>query len=616
MSLRTLGFRDRHGEHGFVLVWMAIMITTLMATAALAVEFHNLSRVGTRMQKAVDAASLGGVVYLPENFDPEGDAEPGDADAVGRALELTALNGFENEVDGSIITVDRGLTPSQLEVCITKTVPNALGNMIGVSPRTISRCAIAEYNRPLAMGSPQNQYANDPESTDPTGFIDGGFPNVWGSIGGNMQGKNAGEPVSPEICRATPGVLGSSYSPDNCEGGIGGVNQDYSADGYFYAVDVLDNPSDQDLVVQVMDAGFVGPNACNAGALGGANTLAPDFNPTALPNWASDPITPAERYAPGGREVTRFCVGDQPFGDPPRPTWTTWRVREPGTSHDPAQNATAPGCERQLPGRHTGIEAKNIRDMLLETTPHATPEGTASALFASYFRHWYTICTIPNAEPGTYYIQVQTKTTLTGSPAPEGDGHNRFALRAGLGDPKTPDNVHVSGYGRMSLAFLIPSEGGTSQFYLTRVEPSDRDRDLVLRFYDVGDCAPMSEVNPNGCTPGTMRVVPPPEYASEFTGCTYQPAVGRQPTNGPPWNNPEPTPLPNCAIDGIILNFSSTGWDAKWVEVVIPIPEDYDCDPDVTTQCWVRIEFTYPDGAGDTTVWTAEMRGHPARLIS
>ena len=59
----------RDGENGFVLVWMALMLTRAdRGFAGLAVDFWSWNREGARMQKAADAAALGGAVFMPENF--------------------------------------------------------------------------------------------------------------------------------------------------------------------------------------------------------------------------------------------------------------------------------------------------------------------------------------------------------------------------------------------------------------------------------------------------------------------------------------------------------------------------------------------------------------------
>ncbi|HMC09496.1 MAG TPA: hypothetical protein VKL22_09285 [Actinomycetota bacterium] len=46
------------------------------------------------------------------------------------------------------------------------------------------------------------------------------------------------------------------------------------------------------------------------------------------------------------------------------------------------------------------------------------------------------------------------------------------------------------------------------------------------------------------------------------------------------------------------------------------VPKTYTCNPQVASDCWATMSYTTTTGAlNDTTTWTAEILGNPARLI-
>jgi len=572
--------RSEGRERGFFLVWMAIMLITLMATAALAIEWNNLSRVGVRMQKAADAASLGGAVFLPGNEDNQ---------AFVVAAEVARKNGFVDGVDQTIVRVSLGSRPNQLQVEIQRTVPNVMGRLLGNGTQTISRRALAEYERPVAMGSPINQYGNDP--------VDGAagtptYPNFWANVAGPASHKPKGDAIAANIC-PTP-----HQNTDNC---AGGTNTDYDQLGYYYGIEVTDNDASEPLNLEVFDAGFVhvGDNCGNNANPGdgfpssnllGASQLPPDFNPTAFPGGA--PFSPSERYAP--EASSPFCTGDMYFTEADAtPPWTTYRLLAPDdTPADPTNNEEV--CAVDFPGRVGDVAA-----MLGETVPAPDAPG----LLAEYFRQWYPICGpggVAPAETGIYYLQVTTASRADGVAAPLGGGHNRFAIRAGLGSPTDGSGVSVFGEQKMGMYANAPSTDST--FYLARLLPSGANRTLVLRLYDIGDAS----------QPGTLRVLPPDDGTiggipmTEFSNCTFTQPPGN--ATGPPFGTLTAT-APGCAL----INVSSSNYNGQWVEVRIPVPDGYACDLD--GGCWTRINFTFPANIADTTTWTASIEGDPVRLL-
>ena len=107
---------------------------------------------------------------------------------------------------------------------------------------------------------------------------------------------------------------------------------------------------------------------------------------------------------------------------------------------------------------------------------------------AQTFRQWVTLCTITNAEPGTYVIQVKTNGVRTPRggqrPLQWAQPVQPPGLRFVLADD---DAISVAGYNKMAMYANTPN--GTSKFYLARVPSGARGQMLNVRLYDIGDGA-------------------------------------------------------------------------------------------------------------------------------
>ncbi len=321
---------------------------------------------------------------------------------------------------------------------------------------------MGEYERSVNMGSPINQFGNNPEGltaipATPTNT----YPQFWANVFGPKSGKGKGDAYQSNLC--TSGV-------DNCSGT---TNLDYDSNGYFYGVEVAPG-STGPLQVDVFDPEFahVGDNCGNTNNLSGAAALPANFNPQfAVAN-------PSVRYNINAQSP--YCTGDMYYtdtGENGGPAWTTYQLRAPDdTPNDPTNNPVV--CSINFPGYNGDLKTA------LQAT---TPQANAPALFVAYFRQWYRICTVNNPIAGNYFLQVQTATKADGSAAPQGSGANRFAVRAGLnGDTATP-NLRV--YGEARIGIYANSPAANTTFYLARVLPGAKGRNLVVNFFDTGDAA-------------------------------------------------------------------------------------------------------------------------------
>ena len=209
----------RSGDSGIALVQLALTAIVIMLFTAFAVDLGWFFLNANKIQRAADAAALGGVVYMPDDS-PIG---------IDRAERVAAANGYIDGDDGAalVIVPQPDGKQNQLEVTVTDTVDTFFLKVIGRDTQTISRTGRAEYIRPLPMGSPQSRFGNDgADGID----CSGPDPCFWANIHGPFTNTGMGDAFSP-YCR-----YGTGYGANNDSGCPEG--QDHrSSRGYVYGVD-------------------------------------------------------------------------------------------------------------------------------------------------------------------------------------------------------------------------------------------------------------------------------------------------------------------------------------------------------------------------------------------
>jgi hypothetical protein len=586
----------RQAERGFYMVWFALTFVAVTSFAGLALEYNRWQQIATRMQKAADAAALGGAVFLPDNLPT----------ATSTAKAITKKNGFQDGQDGVVVTTAKGALPNQLVVTVTTTTKNPWGALVNYGQTTISRSATAEYQLPQNLGSPQNTYGNDPESA-------AAQPQFWGNVFGPSSSKDKGDAVQSVGTTANATLCASGI--DNC---ASSVNTDYNVNGYYYGIDVPSGTSGP-LNVQVFDPAFVHVGDNCGSSDGNANTSlgkAAALSAASIPGYStmSPTITPATRYAASGSSA--YCSGDNYYGDGGNTAnpWTTWTLRAPDvTTWDPTNNPII--CQAEFPGVYPetsnnqpngAVSSTQLATLLQQSTNY--PGTNPGRTFASFFRQWVTLCSVNSPTPGTYFLEVQTNKKIDGTNAPNGGGSNRFSIRVGNGaDYATTNGLHV--YGNQTMGAYANATGANTQFYLTRVLPGEAGKTLILNFFDTGDASQA----------GTLAVLPPADSnvsGGAFAGCQYTQPPGN--ATGPPWGTFTNT-ASGCKITGVSNTNSSPGpnYNGQWVAWQIPIPANYTCDSSSATGCWVKLQFVYPAGTNvsDTTTWSAFILGEPVRII-
>jgi hypothetical protein len=70
------------------------------------------------------------------------------------------------------------------------------------------------------------------------------------------------------------------------------------------------------------------------------------------------------------------------------------------------------------------------------------------------------------------------------------------------------------------------------------------------------------------------------------------------------------TNLTNCTV-----TVKSSTHNGKLQKMIIPLPNDYSCNPATLGGCWFEVEITFSGNVTDFTTWDANIGGDPVRLI-
>jgi Flp pilus assembly protein TadG len=550
-------------ERGIAMVWMALTLILLVLFAGFAVDVSNWYLRASRIQRAADAGAHAGVVFLPADL----------GNATVRAKSQVGLNGYpEGGAANTAIAVTQEPNPNRLRVVVTTDVPTYFLGLIGLDSIRMTRQAVAEYVAPIAMGSPENKLGNDPARNQNS-------PQFWINIAGPNATKVSGDRYQAKVCpTSVAGCTGTANAGIN--------NDDYAFDGYFFALKVKSVVAGQPLKVQVYDPAFT-----YVGDTCGSN-MPTQAQANALQALPGNPYPDgASRFAPG---LTPWCTGDQDIQG--RTEKTTFIVRAPdNTPWTDSDNPVVSGCTVTMPAFDPGVGGLGtIQQMLTPTDPKY------NAQFAQLFRQNVTICTIPagSVQTGDYILQVRSNATAAqptvyNSSVADG-GHNRMSIFAGFGDTglANVDGSAVAINARGRLPVYANADAANTTFYLARVMPYDAGRTLRVTLFDIGDAAQA----------GTLQILPPAEYATTFSGCSFARDDGTTMSTDPS----------TCTINNVS---SGTGFNGRSVNVDIPIPTNYTCNDTVGTGCWIKVRAAFPAGVSDTTTWSAAILGNPIRLV-
>ncbi len=197
--MRRLIERARENDRGAALALVAASMVVIMGMAAFGSDLAWFYLNASRVQRAADAAALGGVIWLP--------GQSGTANST--AIDIALRNGYDNSlVDVDVIPGVVSGEPNQLRVTVSDVVPTFFARVLGFDTMTISRTATAEFIPPLKLGSPENQFGN---SCDPELFTGCGS-NFWANIHGKWTDTTMGDAYS-SWCRGSSDNPSCSQNP-------------------------------------------------------------------------------------------------------------------------------------------------------------------------------------------------------------------------------------------------------------------------------------------------------------------------------------------------------------------------------------------------------------------
>jgi hypothetical protein len=566
-------------QRGYVIVWMAAALFVLIGAAAFAVDLVHAYVVGQETQNAADAAALAGAAQLPVG------CAHAQASAKSIADQNLAGSGLNNYAPTYTCS-----SANEMTVDIKTKFDTWFAGAIGFPKLTVHRRGIAEYDAPVAMGSPANHIGDVPNGScvdlgmsagppDPCVSDPGALQNLFVQINGPDTRKNNGNAYTSNYC--------SDTATDGCSGvGLGqNLDRNNSGDplgGEYFDINVqVPGP----LIVAVYDGGFV-PTGSQYGSWCDPST-------NALTDPEVTTLVPPRYYL-----NSQYCAGDiadygyaDDHGDP-----NGYQDNLMDTNYqvlDPNGNPVCPVTT--VPGVYVPNGGK-IGDQL---------GGTAHTSALPYFEHWVKLCPAVSANATTpdkpYRLHVWST---------KGQGTNAFSVLALVGN--SPFGVNVYAREHLPLYARNPSLSSTT-FYVARVLPSNLDRKLDLNFFDLGD-NPSSNyaLSAVDVDVGTKNIIQWPGGPQ----CTYTPPPGFSVFSPQaPWGNLVPAG-PGCKIT------TNSSWLSQWVTVEITIPGNangtgYNCDPSSQANCWITMTMTPHAPATsmqDNTSWDASMNDVPVRL--
>ncbi len=241
-------------ERGAALALVGVSLILLMGMAAFGSDLAWFYLNSSRIQRAADAAALGGVVWLP------GD----EVTAFGTAHSIAIQNGYNDANATTTVNPERVTGElNQLRVTIRDVVPTFFLKVFGFSSQTITRVGTAEYIPPLKLGSPTNKFGNDPSCYSTSVYCSGNF---WANMHGTRTDTRMGDAFS-SYCENGDG------SNDSCD-----QNPMWRNTGYLYGV----IPNGNSFVLQTLDMNFHNESG---GVANGDQHRTGDHN-----NFCGDPI--------------------------------------------------------------------------------------------------------------------------------------------------------------------------------------------------------------------------------------------------------------------------------------------------------------------------------------
>lgn len=647
-SIAPKARRRSADDRGFVLIMVGLLIIPIVAFTALAIDVSAWYSRATELQRSADAAALAGVVWMPRL-----------TDAQTNATSTLVANG--TPIGGNIsATMIPGAKPNSFKVCLTDAKAPQFFSVVFSGPTSLTRCATAQYNLPLELGSPLNYYGGNatadfgsttvstgtqhPESSStPINVDDPEQPNNYATAvasDGNLHGckydnwtyngHDTGFWWDQNGVRA--GTTDHKYYLDAAPAPVlWKTTNRWGQTRNHYPIDLPDC-----LFTHMVDDTTTVPNnpipASKSpnfwAAIAGPGMFTNNGDAYAPRCWTSGqcavPTPPATNPNTMYRPKGYFYALDVPSG-------TT-----SGNISVQIFDATQSQTSGTAPTGDTRYGGSSIQDTTFTlwnagTTPYDMGDDTVVAgcqhTYGSsdpaYDKLWTQLCSFSPTVGQRYYLQVSSTNDYANT-------YNGYAIRAVAGSfpdaclaatlPQrnnvdcygTDPQPRLSGYGDMEMYNGIPA-GTPTQFFIANVLPEYAGRTLVIELWDPGDMSGggsgdnsyITVMKPGSTTAGTAQ-----------RGCTWR-------AYGPPPAIPGTFTTIGSTSDCQVQSTSngSNAYNGKWVQFKIALPDDYTCNKNanpVTTggSCWWQILYNVTGSTrlNDYTTWTARIEGDPVRL--
>jgi hypothetical protein len=551
------------GDDGYALIMTALMIIPLTIITAFAVDLGAWYAQAARTQRAADAASLAGVVWIPQT-----------AFAQTASNASLSRNWFPNQTPptcGSGATC-QVVNSVQWKVTVSNPAPRYFSRIMMMGSFSITRSAVAAFNPPIPLGSPNPSFGNNlpgkPGCVAPlTCGVDANGnaqPYLWSSINAPYESHQNGDPFTTRCWQDSASTTGCK-SPPNCSGCSNGAptnpappngdprwNPAYRPDGYVYAVEA--KQVGVPITVQIYDA------ACNSSGSGGSY----------VDDQCDSADTPTEfqmyKYSGTNYQINASAGNEMTDGSAPQ------------------------NCVSGTTGR-----------ILAPVSTGATLDG------GTYDEKWVNLCTFTPNAVGIYPLRVRmdnipasTTPPFAGCPFTNvwtssgcrGSGINSFSMRV------VGASAQIYGINDMSIWTNI--SGSTASFYLADIEKVHAGKTVLIDLYDPGDGSS------GGVYTMTFKAADALGNPTRNVSCTWQ----RSATQAGAANLTSASVNP-CSI--VTHDSSGSRFNNQWLRISIPIPGNYDCP---ATKCWWKVDYAFSGSAPtDRTVWALKVVGDPVHLV-
>ena len=538
-------------QTGQIIVIFALMLTVFIGLVGIAIDTTYAWRESLRVQRAADAASLAGVVYMPGCFDSGSGASCATNNATDTATAEAAQNGFPTA--SSTITSSKGATPRELDVTITTQVPTFFSRIFGITSWTVSRSSKAIYVTPVPMGSPLAYYGVyqlcDAQTATPKCVAQASpsSPAVssqgfFGAIEGEGSNTSTGDAFAP-------------YWNGNPT-----VNDQYNPYGYEY--DIVAQSSG---TVYLYDPIFCATSTKRDGS-GHAGTG---------DHWLGTP-TPASTY------FIMYDTQNTPL--------TTADDGPPVHEVDyPNQNMVDESAT--YGGTSAGGNQYNYSD-----SGSGIPTGATDCQSNSAHNKWVTFSGVTAGH--TYRLMV----TTTDPTSPTANRDENFENMFSIAVSGTGNTVH--GNGAMETYANISS--GSQEFYLAQIDrQSGAGKTIEIDLFDPGDTSSASWVQIEPDTSSSSTAWQPATFSYTASNGRSNASTNCIQTHGGTGTAPA-----GCSETS---STNSTFYNNSWVYILITLNTSYG-SPSLVNNGWWKIKYIVNLG-NDTTTWQVSIRGNPVHLI-